>query len=56
MVDLLSLWWQSLKCITFVASELEHCGNDIHFCQDVQYTVSLTKTELRKFAHEKRNC
>ena len=30
-----SLWWQGLKCLTFLASKLDHFENDIHFCQDI---------------------
>ena len=37
----LSLYWQSLKCITFLASKIEHFGNYIHLCQDIWYTVTL---------------
>ena len=30
-----------MKFITFFASKLEHFGNDIHFCQYIQHTVTL---------------
>ena len=36
----------SLKCVTFLASELEHVENDIPFFQDIQYTVTLIRDDI----------
>ena len=45
----ISFFNQSFKCVTFLASKLEHFQNDIHFRRDIQYTLTLRIQDIPIF-------
>ena len=42
----ISFFNQTFKCVTLLASELEHFQNDIHFRRDIQYTLTLRTQDI----------